>query len=52
MSKRTVLPQCLQDQKHTAQPLEIQVPNIYRDKVLQKLKPGIGALHNMVASQS
>ena len=33
-SERTVLSQCSQDQRHATKPLDIQVPNIYRDKVL------------------
>ena len=38
MSERTVLSQCLQDQRCATKPLDIQVPNLYRDKVLQRLK--------------
>ena len=38
MSERTVLCQFSQDQRCATKPLDIQVPNLYRDKVLQRLK--------------
>ena len=33
-----MLSQHLQDQRHATKPLDTQVPNLYRDKVLQRLK--------------